>query len=193
MVLLQWHHISIHLRWSVYYQETYPLVTLEYFKHWNLFLMKMKKIKQPRFFFFFFLIWEDLQPVWLAILGIKMNFFLMSCVSEIWNNHVKWITDSLNSNHYLLPSPLDEMKKTLTLFYSFSSSFFIQEESLLVLTLLKEQRDQDVVIQVLDWTVSQPFAQNNTKVSVNVLKPSPVPTVVPFPEMLLKQELYVHF
>ena len=79
------------------------------------------------------------------------------------------------------------------LFFNFSLFFFptFQEENLSVLTLPKEPKDQDVVIQVWNWTVSPPFAPNNTPVSANQSNPSPVATVDPSPVPPSKLELYV--
>lgn len=78
-------------------------------------------------------------------------------------------------------------------FFYFSVFFFptFQEENLSVLTLPKEPKDQDVVIQVWNWTVSPPFAPNNTPVSANQSNPSPVATVDPSPVPPSKLELYV--
>ena len=78
-------------------------------------------------------------------------------------------------------------------FFNFSVFFFptFQEENLSVLTLPKEPKDQDVVIQVWNWTVSPPFAPNNTPVSANQSNPSPVATVDPSPVPPSKLELYV--
>ena len=64
---------------------------------------------------------------------------------------------------------------------------------MLELTSQNELKDQDVEIQVSNLTESQPSDQNNTQVSANASRPSPVPTVVPFVELLSKPESYVHF